>query len=179
MTTQHAVPLGGTLAASVLTLGLLAAPGAHAEGSAGTTEPPESVFVPAGEFCPSFGVIGEFSGPFSGSEKFLRDGRFLNHNVGTGTWTNPETGKSFVQRSRYMAVERYIAETNDLKIDITGRFFIGFIPGDIGPGGTVVTEVSTYSVVGHQSITFDLDTFLTTSYFLDGQIIDMCAVLAE
>ena len=178
MTTFHGLRLRYTLATSVLTLGLLAPPGAYAEGSAaGPTEPPESVFSPAGETCPSFGVIGDFSGPFSGSEKVLRDGRFINHNVGTGTWTNPETGKSFVQRSRYMLVDRYIEDTNELEIDITGRFMISFIPGDIGPEGTVVTEISTYSVIGHQSITLDFDTFLWTSYSLDGQIVDVCAQL--
>ena len=161
-----------------VTLGLLPVPGAGAHGG-GTAEPPESVFAPAGEFCPSFDVTGDFSHPFRGSQIMFKDGRDVTHGVGTGTWTNAETGESFVQRSRYMLVERYVEEANDVQVEITGRFMIGFLPGDIGLDGSVVPEISTYSVVGHQTFTLDLDTFLITAYALDGQVIaDICAVLA-
>ncbi|WP_461164128.1 hypothetical protein [Arthrobacter sp. R4-81] len=75
-------------------------------------------------------------------------------------------------------VSTYDEATNDFHVTINGRFFIGFIPGDIGPDGPV-TETETYSVAGHQTFTFDADTNTITAYSLDGKVLaDICAVLA-
>ncbi|WP_458112677.1 hypothetical protein M1D88_00485 [Arthrobacter sp. R1-13] len=134
------------------------------------------VEVPEGEFCPGFAVLGDIT--VKGSEKILPGDRFWEHNVGTGVWTNAESGQTFTQRSRYALVETYDEATNDFHVTINGRFLVGFYPGEIGPAGPV-TETETYSVAGHQTFTFDADTNAITAYSLDGKVLaDVCAVLA-
>ena len=51
----------------------------------------------------------------------------------------------------------------------SGRIFISFLPGEQGPLGEVGPDGGLFSVIGHQQLTFDLDSNLTTSYSLDGQ----------
>jgi hypothetical protein len=44
----------------------------------------------------------------------------------------------------------------------------------------MVTETQTYSVAGHQTFTYDVDTDAIIAYSLDGKVLaDVCAVLAE
>jgi len=134
------------------------------------------VEFPAGEFCPGFAVLASIT--VKGSEKTLPGDRFWQHNVGTGVLTNAESGESFTQRSRYALVETYVEATNDVHVTINGRYLKGFAAGDIGLSGPV-TETQTYSVAGHQTFTYDLDTNTTTAYSLDGKVLaDVCAVLA-
>jgi len=134
------------------------------------------VDFPAGEFCPGFAVQGDIT--VKGSEKTLPGDRFWNHNVGTGVWTNAESGQTFTQRSRYASVATYDAATNYYHLTITGRYLIGFYAGDIGLTGPV-TETQTYSVAGRQTITFDVSTDRIIAYSLDGHVLaDVCAVLA-
>ena len=138
----------------------------------------DEVVYPAGEFCPGFAVLGNIT--VKGSEKTLPGDRFWEHNVGTGVWTNAESGQTFTQRSRYASVVTYDEATHDFQITIDGRFMIGFYAGDIGLEGPVTEETQTYSVVGHQTFTYDADTDKITAYSLDGKVLaDVCAVLAK
>lgn len=123
------------------------------------------VEFPAGEFCPGFAVLGDIT--VKGSEKTLPGDRFWQHNVGTGVWTNAESGQTFTQRSRYALVETYDQAANDFHITINGRYLIGLLPDEA------------YSVAGHQTLTFDADTNTFVAYSLDGRVLaDVCAVLA-
>lgn len=156
-------------AASILSLGLL---GPVASANAEEFE----VEVPAGDFCPGFAVQGDIT--VKGSEKTLPGDRFWEHNVGTGVWTKAESGPTFTQRSRYASVATYDAATNYYHVTINGRYLIGFYPGDIGLTGPV-TETQSYSVAGHQTITYDVGTDAIIAYSLDGNVLaDVCAVLA-
>lgn len=83
--------------ASILSVGLL-----MPVSSANADE----VEVPAGEFCPGFAVLGNTT-LVTGSEKTLPGDRFWEHNVGTGVWTNAESGQTFTQRSQYALVATY------------------------------------------------------------------------
>ena len=142
--------------------------------SSANAEEPEVEFPP-GEFCPGFAVLGSFT--VKGSEKILPGDRFWEHNVGTGIFTNPESGETFTQRSRYVLVATYDESANVFHVTINGRYMVGFLSGDIGPEGPV-TEDKTYSVAGHQTFTYDVDTD-TLVYSLDGEVFaDVCAVLA-
>jgi hypothetical protein len=153
--------------ASIVSLGVLG------PVSTANAEEPE-VEIPAGDFCP-FALLGSFT--VKGSEKILPGDRFWEHNVGTGVLTNPESGETFTQRSRYALVATYDEAANVFHVTINGRFLVGFLPGDIGPEGPV-TEVESYSVAGHQTFTYDVDTD-TLVYSLDGRVLaDVCAVLA-
>ncbi|WP_043469686.1 hypothetical protein [Arthrobacter sp. Rue61a] len=123
------------------------------------------VEFPAGEFCPGFAVLGDIT--VKGSEKTLPGDRFWQHNVGTGIWTNAETGHTFTQRSRYALTETYNEEANDFRVTINGRYLIGLLPDE------------SHSVAGHQTFTFDADTNTIVAYSLDGRVLaDVCAVLA-
>jgi len=154
--------------ASIVSLGVLG------PVSTANAEEPE-VEIPAGDFCP-FALLGSFT--VKGSDKNLPGDRFWVHNVGTGILTNPESGETFTQRSRYALVETYDEAANVFHVTINGRFLVGFYPGDIGLAGPV-TEVESYSVAGHQTFTFDADTNAITAYSLDGEVLaDVCAVLA-
>ena len=156
-------------AASILSVGLL---GPVSSASAVESE----VEIPAGDFCPGFAVRGNIT--VKGSEKTLPGDRFWSHNVATGVWTNAESGQTFTQRSRYAAVVTYDEATNDFHVTIDGRYLIGFEAGDIGLAGPV-TETQTYSVAGHQTFTYDVDTNAIIAYSLDGKVLaDVCAVLA-
>jgi hypothetical protein len=135
------------------------------------------VEFPAGDFCPGFAVLGDIT--VKGSEKTLPGSRFWEHNVGTGVWTNAENGQTFTQRSRYASVAIYDEAANDYHVTIDGRYLIGFYAGDMGLAG-MVTETQTYSVAGHQTFTYDVDTDAIIAYSLDGKVLaDVCAVLAE
>jgi hypothetical protein len=123
------------------------------------------VEFPPGEFCPGFTVLGVIT--VKGSEKFLPGDRFWQHNVGTGVWTNAESGQTFTQRSRYALIETYDQAANDFHVTINGRYLIGLLPDE------------SHSVAGHQTFTFDADTNTITAYSLDGRVLaDVCAVLA-
>ena len=156
-------------AVSILSLGLL--------GPVSSASAEESDFeIPAGEFCPGFAVLGHVT--VKGSEKTLPGERFWSHNVANGVWTNPESGQTYTQRSRYAAVVTYDEANNDFIVTINGRYMKGFAAGDIGLSGPV-TETQTYSVAGHQTFTFDVDTNKFSTYSLDGVVLaDVCAVLA-
>lgn len=156
--------------ASILSVGLLLpVSSANAEDF--------EVEAPAGDFCPGFAVHGSIT--VKGSEKILPGDRFWEHNVGTGVWTNAESGQTFTQRSRYAMVATYDEATNDFHVTIDGRYMIGFYAGDIGLEGPVTATTQTFSVAGHQTFTYDVDTDMITAYSLDGEVLaDVCAVLA-
>ncbi len=140
-----------------------------------SAEEPE-VEIPAGDFCPGFAVLGLVT--VKGSEKTLPGDRSWSHNVANGTWTNAESGQTYAQRSRYAAVVTYDEANNDFLVTINGRYMKGFAAGDIGLSGPV-TETQTYSVAGHQTFTYDVDTNKFSTYSLDGVVLaDVCAVLA-
>jgi hypothetical protein len=71
----------------------------------------------------------------------------------------------------------YDEANNDFLVTIIGRYMKGFAAGDVGLSGPV-TETQTYSVAGHQTFTFDVDTNKFSTYSLDGVVLaDVCAVL--
>ncbi len=154
-------------AASIMSVGLL-----MPVSSASADE----VEIPAGEFCPGFAVLGNTT--VKGSKKTLPGDRFWEHNVGTGVWTNAESGQTFTQRSQYALVTTYDEATNEFHVTINGRYMVGFYAGDIGLEGPV-TKTQTYSVAGHQTFTYDVDTDAIVAYSFDGEVFaDVCAVLA-
>jgi hypothetical protein len=166
-----------TIAAAAVCL--LTVPEANASPPTRTVNTVEGFFAPAGEVCPSFGVIATPDRHARSTTTVFANGREVTNAVASPTLTNADTGQSVVQRSRYIMVVTTDEETGDTNVEIDGRFFVRFFPGDVGPGGTVMTEVKTLSVVGHQAFTVDHETFAITAYSLDGQIIrDLCEVLA-
>jgi hypothetical protein len=60
----------------------------------------------------------------------------------------------------------------------SGRFFIFLFPGDQGPSGEVGYPGALFGVVGDARGTVDPDTGVVTSFSLDGQTTDLCALLS-
>lgn len=77
-----------------------------------------------------------------------------------------------------VAVVTYDETNNDFHVTINGRYMIGIATSDVGLSG-LVTETQTFSVAGHQTFTYDVDTNRVTAYSLDVTVLaDVCAVLA-
>ena len=157
---------------------LIAAPAAFGAKPIRTVFHPEPILIPAGFGCefdveevPSAdtrAVITEFS-----------DGRTVIQGKSDPTLTNLETGDVFLQKTRVKVTDVYDPVANDVLEEISGRIFVGFFPGDQGPFGEVGATGAVYSVIGHQRLTYDLDTDVITSYSLEGQAIDICAALSD
>lgn len=79
----------------------------------------------------------------------------------------------------YQATETYDALTNQVHGVVDGTIFFGFFPGDVGPYGVVGDPGLLLSLTGRVEFTLDVDTFLYTSFELDGQVNgDLCAELS-
>jgi hypothetical protein len=147
---------------------LIAAPTAYAEKPVRTViSPLPPISIPAGLGC-SFPISGEPDPrarqtilEFSNGET-----RILGH--ANATLTNLDSGASILWRSRY----RQTANSG------TGRFFFLFFPGDQGPFGLVGEPGALLGLIGHFELTADPDTGVITSFTLNGQATDLCAVLS-
>jgi len=126
--------------------------------------------IPAGEGC-AFDVLVTTTHREEAGERFP---------IGYGdiTFTNVDTGTSYLQQSRYTATETFDPETNTVLVEITGRIWIGFLPGDQGPNGEV-EEYLHYAFKGSLQYTLDLETGLFTAFSYEGTYVDICAELAE
>lgn len=176
------IKTGHRLAAAAALAGalLLAAPAANADRPIRTEIPPGEFLLPAGEGCADFDVHVAAIHHTRAANTQFSDGRVVTNASATIAMTNVATGQSVEQRSRYMHVTTIDPDTGDLLVEVHGRFFIAFYPGDIGPdGSTVVSENMLLSVVGHQTFTLDPETEVIKAYHLNGQILaDLCAALS-
>ena len=168
-----------TITGLVVLVALLALPvaeGAKPIRDKGTH--PEPVLIPAGFGC-AFDVLREVSPDFS-FQIFtdFSDGRSTVVGHGNLTLTNLDTGTSYEQKSRYQFTDVYDEATNTAFSDGGGRYYFNFYPGDQGPFGEVGENGALYLFVGSNSLTFDLDTELITSFSYTGTVTDLCAILA-
>jgi hypothetical protein len=151
--------------AMVLAVGItvLATPAASAD---------HSLVMPAGEGC-SFDVLAQ-------ADHLPEPARDRNP-VGFGniTFTNLDTGTTYLQRSRHIPTEIFDPETNTLWIAEKGRIFIQFLPGDQGPNGVVDEPGALLAFSGSIQLTWDLDTNFYTEFSYEGTFIDLCAKLAS
>jgi hypothetical protein len=137
----------------------------------------EPLLIPAGSGC-SFDVGVEPDDDARQAIMEFSDGRLQVIGHANPTLTNLETDDSLVQRSRYRVTQTYDSEANDLLLTINGRVFFSFVPDDRGPVGTVGEPGAFFSVIGRQSVTFDLDTGLVSAYSLDGRAGEICSLLS-
>jgi hypothetical protein len=93
--------------------------------------------------------------------------------------SNLETGATYLQRSRYTETEIFDPSTNTLQVTITGRIWIGFFPGDLGPSGVVQWPGAALAFSGTVELTVDADTFAYTAFSYTGAYIDLCAELSD
>jgi hypothetical protein len=165
------------VALAVGALALISVPSAVGAKPTRTLIEAESFVIPAGFGC-AFDVEEQVQEGTTVVVTEFSDGRVVTHGNSEPTLVNLDTGTSFVQRTRATVTETYDAEMNDLLVEISGRIFISLFPGDQGPVGEIGENGALLAVVGHQHLTVDLDTDVITSYSLDGQATDLCALLS-
>jgi hypothetical protein len=154
---------------------LIAAPAGVAAKPSRTVLPvPDPFVIPAGLGC-SFDVGVAPIGSQAITE--FDDGHIARTANADITMTNLEGTSSYVQRSNYHLTETY-PDANTVLLEVSGRIFIQFFPGDVGPFGEVGEPGAMYAFVGTVSATIDLDTELYTSFSYEGTVTDLCAALA-
>ena len=133
---------------------------------------------PAGLGCPF--DVGRAIDPDSsfGIQTSFSDGRVKTVGHANVTFTNLDTDKSYLQRSRFQFTGVYDEATNALLDQGGGRFYFQFYPGDQGPFGEVGENGAMYIFYGRASYTLDFDTELVTSWEYSGEVTDLCAILA-
>jgi hypothetical protein len=88
-----------------------------------------------------------------------------------------DTAASYFQPSRYHPTETIDFESNTAVVELNGRIWTTFFPGDQGPNGEV-EEYLQYEFRGTQEYTIDLDTGLFFAFSYQGTYVDICAALA-
>jgi hypothetical protein len=106
------------------------------------------------------------------------DGRTVTQVNAEPTFTNLDTGESFVNRTRFTATETYDPVSNDILDVGSGRFVLEFFPGDQGPYGVIGNDGGLFVFAGTATLTFDLDTGQITSFSYAGTVTDLCALRA-
>lgn len=131
----------------------------------------EPDIIPAGFGC-SFDVL---------VEPEQKDGAAAAHmpiGFGNITLTNMDTGASILTKSRYTLTETVDPDTNQVFVEIKGRFLLVLWPGDQGPLGEVQEPGMLIRVVGDTRFTADLETEVVTAFAIKGHVTDMCVLLA-
>jgi hypothetical protein len=139
---------------------------------------PDGFVLPAGFGC-SFAVSGTPDPRARQTFTTFSDGRFQTVGHATPTFTNLDTGATYVQRSRYHAIDTYDPVTNVIVAEVSGRVFVIFFPGDVGPDGLVGQPGQFVGFVGHLRLTIDPETSSITSFEHTGASTDICAELAD
>jgi len=94
------------------------------------------------------------------------------------TFTNLETGATYLQRSRYTETETFDPSTGSTHIQILGNIWIALYPGEPGPSGVIQEPGAELLVSGRLTITFD-ENFVVTAFSLNGTYDDLCALVTE
>lgn len=169
----------GLLAFAVV-LSLVAVPSAQAVRPTRTVEDATGGVLPAGSACSFRVAVEPADDPPTTTETIFSDGDVMGQiRDGFIRLKNVKTGKSIVHHSQYRNLTTYDALTNQADVVVDGTAFWWFFPGDVGPFGIVGKPGLLLSITGHVEYRLDLETELTTSFYLDGKInFDICAALS-
>lgn len=143
-----------------------------------TVTVPGQALIPPGEGC-SFAVKAEANEDARVAVTAFTDGRVVTHDIANPTFTNLDTGKTLVHRSRFMFVEHPSSVEGQVAFESSGQWFMTLLPGDQGPNGLVEYPGLLLSINGHVRITMDTSTFVYTSFSLNGTATDLCAALGS
>jgi len=100
--------------------------------------------------------------------------------VGYGdiTFTNLETGASYLQRSRHTDTETFDPSTGNWHIVVMGKIWTPLYPGEPGPEGIVQEPGVELLTSGRLEYTLTSEGVLT-EFSLDGTYVDLCAELSD
>jgi hypothetical protein len=101
--------------------------------------------------------------------------------IGSGdiTFTNLETGATYLQHSRYTDTETVDPVTGNVHGKIVGRIWFELYPGDQGPAGLVQEPGLDLLFSGTLEFTLDPETNVITAFSLNGTYKDLCALLTD
>lgn len=94
------------------------------------------------------------------------------------TFTNLETGATYLQRSRYTSTETFEPSTRSWHVKITGNIWMELFPGEAGPSGVVREPGLELLVSGALQFTITSKN-VVTSFSLTGTYDDLCALLVD
>jgi hypothetical protein len=94
------------------------------------------------------------------------------------TFTNLETGATYLQHSRYTATEAVDPETGSVHVKIIGRIWFELYPGDQGPSGEVQEPGLDLLLSGTMEFTVNGENVIT-AFSLRGTHQDLCAFLSD
>jgi hypothetical protein len=156
----------------------IAAPVAGAEKPIRTPRPiPDPSVIPAGLGC-AFDVLVDHRPVGGGGAGIfeLADGRTVLFGNADLTFTNLDTGKTYIWHSDYRELDTFPDADTALGV-FSGKVFSSFFPGDQGPFGEVGENGAIFGFTGKTSFTLDLNTFLYTGFSNQGTVTDICAAL--
>jgi hypothetical protein len=139
-------------------------------------EPEPQILIPAGEGC-AFDVLEELAENAGLTLTEYSDGRLHIQAHGDLVLTNLDSDQSIDWKNRWNAWETFDPETNSVRWEASGRLLYSFFTGDQGPSGTVGESGALFAFIGLVELTLDADTGAVTSFSLDGQATDICALL--
>lgn len=93
------------------------------------------------------------------------------------TYTNPATGKTFAASTDAHEVD-WFDSTSLVRGEASGRFIYQFVPGDVGPGGVIVSRLTELYVQGKVTYVYDSNTGATLSITIIGTTTDICAAIS-
>jgi hypothetical protein len=165
----------GAVVALVLAIAA-AAPAAAAQPIKDTFHDLQGFTIPAGYACP-FDVEG--SPDFGFSQRWIRTGEPLKGAFHAhGAYVNDATG------ARYETLDNFSFEqwtdpiTGLLQVVLQGQGADSFLPGDVGPFGTVGENGAFYDFVGRITFTIDPVTGHVSRFSWAGTATDICAALS-
>lgn len=135
-----------------------------------------SFIVPDNESPCPFAILVEADSSVGLGWEFS-DGHLASTNVLSATFTNLETGTTYVHRSDYHSLLTLAADGTE-HVVINGMFWAGFLEGDQGPEGEVGPGGAAYFLDGRQSYVYNPSTDAVTSFEFVGRAVDSCEVLA-
>lgn len=172
---RRGIVVGALTVAMLTTLPIQAAVGAKPSHLARWEGTRDYEVAPAGEPCP-FAVGIQAEG--QGIDMQFSPERGVSNNQSTWTFTNLETGTSYVHRSIYHYTSDWLLGGDTIHEVMDGTYFLGMLSGDQGPEGEVGPNGAMYFIEGRFTITYDVPSDLITSFEWSGSVQDVCEVLA-
>ena len=93
------------------------------------------------------------------------------------TFTNPANGKSFVAQVSGHEVDWFDAYPV-VRGTAQGEFIWQSLPGDVGPGGVIVDQLTEFYIRGSVTYVANWETGATSQFSLTGTATDMCEAIS-
>ena len=165
----------GAVFALVLVL-VVAAPAAAAKPIKTTHRSLQGFTIPADTAC-QFDVDG--SPDFGFSQRWnLSDGSIKGAFHAHGAYVNDETGARYPTLDNFSFIQWTDPITGLIHVVLHGQAADSFLPGDVGPFGTVGEHGAFYDFVGRVTFTIDPVTGHVSQFSWAGTATDICAALS-